>query len=226
MPSHFIHPGLARYMGTGLTSQRVRDRLVERLRAQGIANENVLTAIRFTPRHIFVDDALFSRAYDNNPLPIGYGQTISQPYIVARMSEVLLAEAPQRVLEIGTGCGYQTAVLAQLVPEVYSIERIGALSKQAEQRLRDLGLSNITLCHGDGFLGWPQHSPFEAILVTAAPLQVPDALIGQLTIGGRLILPVGTALAQRLLCLTRTPNSYHEQWLDTVNFVPLKPGTA
>lgn len=217
---------LARYLGTGMTSQRARDRLAEQLRAMGIRHREVLDAIRFTPRHVFIDEALFARAYDNNPLPIGFGQTISQPYIVARMTEALLAIEPKKVLEIGTGCGYQTAVLAQLVPEVYSVERIQALSTQAHQRLTELGLQNVTLTHGDGFLGWPQHAPFDAILVTAAPQRPPPALIEQLAIGGVLIIPVGDGFQQRLLKITRTAKGEYQDTLDAVSFVPLKPGVV
>jgi protein-L-isoaspartate(D-aspartate) O-methyltransferase len=159
--------------GIGMTSQRTRDRLIERLREKGIRNEEVLEIIRRTPRHLFVDEALSSRAYEDTALPIGFNQTISQPYIVARMTEILLEPAPQKVLEVGTGSGYQAAVLAQLVPKVYTVERIMALVPLARQRFRSLGLRNVNLKHSDGTWGWPQQAPFDAILVTAAPADIP-----------------------------------------------------
>src|ERR1700758_2505344 len=180
-----------------MTSARTRDRLVQRLREQGIANLAVLERIRTVPRHIFVDEALSSRAYEDTALPIGFGQTISQPYIVARMTEALLEGGPAeggplgKVLEVGTGCGYQTAVLAPLVTHFYTIERIEPLLARARQRLKELGVRNVRFRHGDGSLGWKAHAPYDGILVAAAPLTVPDALLKQLKVGGRLIVPLG-----------------------------------
>src|ERR1700684_2576997 len=180
-----------RITGIGMTSARTRDRLVQRLRDQGIANPAVLERIKNVPRHIFVDEALGSRAYEDTALPIGFGQTISQPYIVARMTEALLDGGPLgRVLEIGTGCGYQTAVLAPLVERIFSIERIEALYKRARERLKALEIRNVKLKHGDGAKGWKPQAPFDAILVAAAPLTIPESLVAQLALGGRLIVPV------------------------------------
>jgi protein-L-isoaspartate(D-aspartate) O-methyltransferase len=217
-----------RLRGSGMTAQRARDRLVELLRQQGIASDAVLNTIRYTPRHIFVDEALASHAYDNNALPIGRGQTISQPYIVARMSEALLQKGrPKKVLEIGTGCGYQTAVLAQLAGQVYTIERIAALMQQAQTRLADLRLSNIRFRHGDGYLGWPEQAPFDAIIVTAAPPEIPPALLAQLVVGGIMVVPVGPAYgAQRLELVRRQTHGYVSHKLDDVAFVPLQSGVA
>src|SRR5580704_5239045 len=181
-----------RMAGIGMTSARTRDRLVQRLRDQGIANPAVLDRIRNVPRHIFVDEALASRAYEDTSLPIGFSQTISQPYIVARMTEALLEGGPlAKVLEVGTGCGYQTAVLAPLVTRICSIERIGGLQERARVRLKELGIKNVRFRHGDGAEGWKAQAPFDGILVAAAPLHVPEALIAQLSLGGRLIVPAG-----------------------------------
>ena len=211
--------------GIGMTSQRTRDRLVERLRGEGIKSEQVLQVIRTTPRHLFMDEALSSRAYEDTALPIGHGQTISQPYIVARMTEALVADVvPQRVLEVGTGSGYQTAILAQLVPEVFSIERIQFLQNQARQRLGQLRLHNVRLHHGDGNLGWPQHGPFDGIIVTAAPTEVPQELLQQLSESGRLVIPTGPAGSQKLLVITRLGNEFQRELLDWVSFVPLIEG--
>jgi protein-L-isoaspartate(D-aspartate) O-methyltransferase len=215
------------FPGIGMTSRRTRERLVERLREEGISNESVLEAIRALPRHIFVDEALASRAYEDIALPIGSGQTISQPFIVARMTEALLGEGPMAsVLEIGTGCGYQTAVLARLVKRVYSIERIASLLAQARERMHALGLSNVRLRHGDGTDGWPTHAPFDGILVTAAPGFVPPALVEQLAVGGRMIIPVGAQGAQTLMLLVRTESGIEEQQLERVAFVPMISGTG
>src|SRR6478735_6699733 len=181
-----------RLAGIGMTSARTRDRLVQRLRDQGITNLAVLDRIRNVPRHIFVDEALGSRAYEDTALPIGHGQTISQPFIVARMTEALLENAsPRKVLEVGTGCGYQTAVLAPLIVTLYSIERISALQQRARRALRDLKIRNVHLRHGDGFEGWAAYAPFDGILVAAAAHSVPRQLLDQLGNGGRLIIPVG-----------------------------------
>jgi protein-L-isoaspartate(D-aspartate) O-methyltransferase len=216
-----------RLCGSGMTAQRARDRLVEILRQQGIRNEHVLNAIRYTPRHIFVDEAIASHAYDNKALPIGHRQTISQPYIVARMSEALLTATthPQKVLEIGTGCGYQTAILAQLVAQVYSIERIAALTQQAQIRLAELQRHNIHFRHGDGYLGWPEYAPFDAIIVTAAAPEIPPTLLAQLSIGACMILPVGEVnRPQTLNLVCRRITGYHNRILDSVSFVPLQNG--
>lgn len=215
------------YAGIGMTSVRTRDRLIERLRAEGIHDEQVLAAMRAVPRHIFVDEALASRAYEDTALPIGAGQTISQPYIVARMTEALVhGKRPAKVLEVGSGCGYQTAVLAQLVDQVYSVERIESLIAPARERLHALGVNNVRMRRADGFEGWPDHAPFDAILVAAAPGFVPQALVDQLTVGGRMVIPVGPQGAQRLLLLTRNENGVEEETLADVSFVPLVPGTG
>lgn len=211
--------------GIGMTSQRTRDRLVERLRQEGIEDERVLAVIRNTPRHLFMDEAISSRAYEDTALPIGHGQTISQPYIVARMTEALLKDGvPARVLEIGTGSGYQTAVLAQLVGQVYSVERIAPLLDQARHRLTTLQLTNIQFLHGDGYAGWEEQGPFEAIIVTAAPLEIPSSLIQQLANTGRLVIPAGPAGAQQLIQIRRDGNDFHQDRLDRVSFVPLQEG--
>ena len=211
--------------GIGMTSQRSRNRLVERLREMGIASETVLETIRNTPRHIFVDEALSSRAYDNTALPIGHNQTISQPYIVARMVEALLEEkSPATVLEVGTGCGYQTAILSRLVPKVYSIERIDALLNRARENFIRLGCTNIRTKHTDGNLGWPDHGPYEGIIVSAAPNEVPGKLLEQLAPGGRLVIPVGRSGEQELLSIVREENGYSERRLDWVSFVPMLEG--
>jgi len=214
--------------GIGMTSQRTRNRLVERLREGGIADSRVLDVMRQTPRHVFMDEAMASRAYEDTALPIGYGQTISQPFIVARMTEVLLQQpgSPSKVLEIGTGSGYQTAVLAQLVDQVYSVERISQLSNQARQRLRSLQLNNVTYHLGDGYLGWDKHAPFDAIIVTAAPETVPRQLLQQLVLGGRMVIPVGKPLQQRLMLITRQEEGCTELALDWVSFVPLIKGQS
>jgi len=213
--------------GIGMTSARTRDRLVQRLREQGIANLAVLDRIRNVPRHIFVDEALGSRAYEDTALPIGYGQTISQPYIVARMTEALLEGGPaESVLEVGTGCGYQSAVLAPLVTQLYTIERIEPLLRRARERLKELGVRNVRFRHGDGSLGWKAHAPYDGILVAAAPLSVPEALIKQLKIGGRLVAPIGPEGEQQLVRLTRREQRIDRESLGAVAFVPLLGGTG
>jgi protein-L-isoaspartate(D-aspartate) O-methyltransferase len=215
------------YRGIGMTSQRTRDRLISKLEEMGIKSGEVLDVIKNTPRHIFVDEALASRAYENTALPIGFNQTISQPYIVARMTEALLGgEHLKNVLEVGTGCGYQTAVLARLVKKVYSIERIAALCDRARQRLTALRIHNVRLKHGDGSRGWPEHAPYDGIMVAAAPVGVPEELLQQLAPGGRLVIPVGAAGAQKLLLITRTEGGYHEEQLDLVSFVPMQEGVG
>jgi protein-L-isoaspartate(D-aspartate) O-methyltransferase len=216
-----------RLSGIGMTSARTRDRLVQRLREQGIANLAVLDRIRNVPRHIFVDEALGSRAYEDTALPIGFGQTISQPYIVARMTEALLeAGAADNVLEVGTGCGYQSAVLAPLIGRLYTIERIEPLLARARLRLRELGIRNVRFRHGDGTLGWKAHAPYDGILVAAAPLTVPEALIKQLKVGGRLIVPIGAEGEQQLVRFTRREQRVEREPLGPVAFVPLLGGTA
>jgi protein-L-isoaspartate(D-aspartate) O-methyltransferase len=214
-----------RFSGIGMTSARTRDRLVQRLRDQGIRNLTVLDRIRNLPRHIFVDEALASRAYEDTALPIGFGQTISQPYIVARMSEALLEGAPLgKVLEVGTGCGYQTAVLAPLVTRIFTIERIEGLQKRARARLKELEVRNVRFRVGDGSIGWRAQAPFDAILVAAAPLIVPEELIEQLAIGGRLIVPAGPEGKQQLLRIVRHEKSVETKVLGAVSFVPLVGG--
>lgn len=209
-----------------MTSQRARNRLVEQLRTMGIVSEPILEAIKSTPRHLFVDEALSSRAYDNTALPIGYNQTISQPYIVARMTEALIENnsALQNVLEIGTGCGYQTLILSRFAKQVSTIERIDALLAKARERFYALKCRNVRARNGDGNLGWPEHAPFDAILVTAAPLGVPKQLMEQLSVNGRLVIPVGKSGEQSLLLITRTENGYTEKRLDSVSFVPMIEG--
>ncbi len=216
-----------RFSGIGMTSARTRDRLVQRLREQGITSLAVLDRIRNVPRHIFVDEALDSRAYEDTALPIGFGQTISQPYIVARMTEALLQGGPlQKVLEVGTGCGYQTAVLAPLVERLYSIERIAPLLDRAKERLKELGVRNVRLRHGDGSAGWKTQAPFDGILVAAAPLVVPEALLKQLQVGGRLLVPVGPEGEQELVRFTRREQRIDRESLGPVAFVPLLGGTG
>ncbi len=214
-----------RFPGIGMTSGRTRDRLIERLREDGIGDEQVLAAMRAVPRYIFVDEALASRAYEDSALPIGAGQTISQPYIVARMTEALVhGRRLSKVLEVGSGCGYQTAVLAHLVERVFSVERIASLIAPARERLRALEVNNVRMRHADGFDGWPAHAPYDGILVAAAPGYVPPALVEQLNVGGRLVMPVGAHGAQRLLSLTRTDSGVEEEVLAQVSFVPLVVG--
>ncbi|HET6725785.1 MAG TPA: protein-L-isoaspartate(D-aspartate) O-methyltransferase [Gammaproteobacteria bacterium] len=211
--------------GIGMTSARTRERLIARLKAKGIDNVSVLNAIRETPRHLFVDEALASRAYEDTALPIGHGQTISQPFIVARMSGALLAGGtPQKVLEVGTGSGYQTAVLSKLVPAIFTVERIQPLVDRARRLLRQLDIRNVRFRHSDGSWGWPEQGPYDGILVAAAPEEVPPALLEQLTPGGRLIIPVGGRGVQELVRITRRDDHYEQEMLDRVSFVPLLGG--
>jgi protein-L-isoaspartate(D-aspartate) O-methyltransferase len=215
----------SRMSGIGMTSARTRERLVQRLIEQGISDERVLDRIRHVPRHLFVDEALASRAYEDTALPIGFGQTISQPYIVARMTEQLLATGvTTKVLEIGTGCGYQTAVLSPLVGEIYSVERIAGLLSRARRTLRELKIRNANFRHADGNIGWAARAPFDGILLTAAPYAVPNALFDQLNVGGRLIAPVGPEGRQELIRFTKTDKGIERESLGPVSFVPLLPG--
>ena len=217
--------------GIGMTSARTRQRLVDRLAQKGIKNSLVLERVRSVPRHLFVDEALGSRAYEDSALPIGHGQTISQPYIVALMSQALMDEAPgagplKKVLEIGTGCGYQTAVLSPLAGQLFTIERIRGLQRTAQARLRELGCNNIRYRHGDGMQGWPGQAPFDGILVAAAPAEIPQKLLDQLTVGGRLIIPIGPPGRQNLMRIIRTEDGFDRQSLCAVSFVPLLEGTG
>ena len=210
-----------------MTSLRTRRRLVDRLRSEGISHDDVLEAILETPRHLFIDEALAHRAYEDTALPIGCNQTISQPFIVALMTQMLL-EAPgpaRKVLEIGTGCGYQSAILSQLFNWVFTVERIGELQSGARQRLMDLGYRNISYLNGDGFLGWESNAPFDRIIVTAAPAKIPQPLLDQLAVGGRLVIPVGDQI-QRLRIVDRTESGLEEQQRDAVRFVPMLKGAS
>jgi protein-L-isoaspartate(D-aspartate) O-methyltransferase len=213
--------------GLGMTSQRARDRLIERLQADGIRDRRVLDTLRQLPRHLFIDEALASRAYEDTALPIGQGQTISQPYVVARMTEVLIENGlPRHVLEVGTGSGYQCAVLASLIEQVYTVERIDELLRNARRRFRKLGLNNIRSRHDDGRLGWPDHAPFDAIIVTAAGTDLENALLDQLAPGGVLVAPVGPPGRQELLRVHSTEDGWQRETLAAVSFVPLLGGLA
>lgn len=213
--------------GIGMTSQRTRMRMVERLRADGIRDEVVLSAMGEVPRHVFVDEALASRAYEDISLPLGFGQTISSPHTVARMTELARAGRPLgKVLEIGTGCGYQAAILSRLAKEVYSIERLAPLLAKARQHFRELRMPNVRLRHGDGQAGMTEVAPFDAILVTAAATHVPEGLLDQLTVNGRMVVPLTQKGEQRLCVIERTLHGYTEKRMDVVKFVPLLPGVA
>ena len=212
--------------GIGMTSQRTRERLIQRLMDQGITRFEVLEAIRTVPRHLFVDEALAHRSYEDTALPIGYGQTLSQPYVVAKMSELALAQGrPKKVLELGSGSGYQTAILASLVDEICAIERIKPLLERARKQLRALRVRNVRLRHGDGLDGWASEAPFDLILGAAAPEHLPTQLLEQLAPGGRLILPVGGE-HQQLMMVTATPEGYVEEVIEAVNFVPMVRGVT
>lgn len=214
-----------RLRGIGMTSQRTRERMTVRLKEQGISNPVVLEVVQNTPRHIFVEEAFASRAYEDIAIPIGFNQTISQPYIVARMTELLLEKRPlEKVLEVGTGSGYQTAILAQLVKLVYSVERIYALQQRARRCLQDLRLRNVRLKHSDGGCGWEDYAPYDGILVTAAPAEMPQALLDQLARGGVLVIPIGDGRDQVLHRVTRTDNGFEVESIEPVNFVPLLLG--
>ncbi len=209
-----------------MTSARTRERMINRLIQQGITSHKILDVMRNTPRHIFMDEALAHRAYEDTALPIGYNQTISQPYIVAKMTELLLAASSRlaHVLEIGTGCGYQTAILAQLADHVYSIERIAPLQKKAKDRLWDLKLKNVSYLHSDGGWGWPDHAPYDGILVAAAPPEIPEMLLQQMAIGGVMLIPIGKDDKQQLQRVTRTESGYDIEKLEPVVFVPFLSG--
>ena len=213
------------HRGIGMTSQRTRERLIQRLYEEGLSNAHVLETIRRTPRHLFVDEALAHRSYEDTALPIGNNQTISQPYMVARMSELLLAAGPlDKVLEIGTGSGYQPAILAQLVERVFSVERIQGLQEKAKERLAQLNLRNVVFRWGDGWEGWNALGPYNGIIVTAAAANVPQALLDQLAPGGRLVIPVGAGDVQELLLIVREEDGFSRHVLDAVRFVPLLNG--
>lgn len=214
-----------RRTGIGMTSPRTRDRLVRRLKDNGITDPQVLGQIRETPRHLFVDEALASRAYEDTALPIGHGQTISQPFVVAKMTQALLAGGHlDKVLEVGTGCGYQTAVLAPLVGKIYTVERIEPLLDKARKRFRELGLRNVRASYSDGTWGWEQYAPYDGILVTAAPETLPESLLHQLADGGRLVIPVGPPRRQDLLLIERKGDEFEQTSLGAVSFVPLLGG--
>ncbi|KVV02259.1 Protein-L-isoaspartate O-methyltransferase [Pseudomonas sp. TAD18] len=213
------------HRGIGMTSQRTRERLIQRLREEGIVNHNVLEVIRRTPRHLFVDEALAHRAYEDTALPIGNNQTISQPYMVARMSELLLEDGPlDKVMEIGTGSGYQTAVLSQLVERIFSVERIKVLQDRAKERLLALNLRNVVFRWGDGWEGWPALAPYNGIIVTAVATDVPQALLDQLAPGGRLVIPVGAGEVQQLMLIVREEHGFARRVIGNVRFVPLLNG--
>ncbi len=213
--------------GIGMTSQRTRDRMIQRLFEQGVTNSQVLDMMRIIPRHIFIDEALASRAYEDTALPIGYNQTISQPYIVGKMTELLLENKSQfrKVLEIGTGCGYQTAILSQFAESVYSVERILPLQQKAKRHTELLKLKNIYYAHSDGGLGWERHAPFDGILAAAAPHEIPESLLHQLSIGGVMVIPVeNTDGTQTLQRITRLEGHYKTEYLEEVSFVPFLSG--
>ncbi len=213
--------------GVGMTSQRTRDRLVQRLREQGIMDERILDVINSTPRHAFIDEALAHRAYEDIALPIGFNQTISQPYIVARMTEVLLSNGPlNRVLEIGTGSGYQAAVLAQLTDSVFTMERVSGLLEKAVSRFKLLGLRNIQYKHADGGMGWPEKGPYDGIIVTASPRRIPDELVAQLVTGGRMVVPLGLGDHQQLTVVINSEDGVTSEVLEAVKFVPLLGGKS
>lgn len=214
-----------RLQGKGMTSYRTRARMIDRLKKQGISDQKVLEVMGNTPRHIFVDEALESRSYDDVALPIGHNQTISQPYIVAKMTEILLENGPlSKVLEIGTGCGYQTAILSPLVDKIYTVERIAPLLKKAKNNLWDLKLKNISYQHNDGGWGWPEQAPFDGIIVAAAPEKVPETLLEQMAIGGVMLIPVGGKNQQQLYKITRNESGYENEIIEAVSFVPFLSG--
>ncbi|TXL13887.1 protein-L-isoaspartate O-methyltransferase [Methylococcaceae bacterium HT4] len=212
--------------GIGMTSCRTRERMINRLIDQGISNHKILDAMRNVPRHLFMDDALASRSYEDTALPIGHGQTISQPYIVAKMTELLVDQRHlKNVLEIGTGCGYQTAMLAQLIEHVNTVERIYPLYKQAKDRLWELNIRNVSYLHSDGGWGWEQKAPFDGILVAAAPPEIPEKLLEQMAVGGIMLIPIGKERGvQELQRVIRTESGYEVEALELVSFVPFLSG--
>ena len=217
-----------RFEGICVTSRRTRERMVSRLKEQGISNTAVLKVMLDTPRHLFVEEAFASRAYEDTALPIGFNQTISQPYTVARMTELLLEKAPHmdKVLEIGTGSGYQTAVLAQLVNRVHSVERIHPLQQRARRLLQELNLRNVRLKHTDGGWGWEEYAPYDAILAAAAPDNIPESLLAQMARRSVMIIPVGKGRSQILKRITRTETGFEIEDIEPVSFVPFLPGTV
>jgi len=216
------------HQGIGMTSRRTRERLIARLKSEGITNHEVFNAIRDIPRHLFVDEALSSRAYEDTALPIGHGQTISQPYIVARMTQVLIEHQNpvNYVLEVGTGSGYQAAVLSRLVTRVYSVERIKALHLHAQKLLRELKIRNVKLKHADGGVGMPEYAPFDGIIVTAAPEGIPLGLVNQLKVGGAMVMPVGDQEEQILIKVTKAEDDYEKEFVERVTFVPMLGGVV
>jgi len=215
------------HIGIGMTSQRTRDRLMQQLQDLGIKDDQVLAVMRKVPRHLFMAEALSSRAYENTSLPIGHGQTISQPYIVARMTELLIEDGvPENVLEVGTGSGYQSAVLASLIPRVFSVERIRPLQEKAKKVLADIGIRNINFKHSDGGWGWKACGPFDGILAAAAPVEIPVNLLEQLAVGAKLIIPIGEEGKQVLQKVTRTESAYEVETIEPVSFVPFLKGKA
>lgn len=213
--------------GIGMTSQRTRDRLIRRLEAEGIKNKQVLKVMRTAPRHLFVEEAMASHAYDDTALPIGHGQTISQPYVVARMTEALLAlPQTEKVLEVGTGSGYQAYILSQIYDHVFTVERIQGLYRRTQQLFRDLRVRNVSMRYSDGSWGLPEHGPYRAIMVTAAPEEVPDALLEQLAVGGRMVIPVGAGETQELLIIDRHESGFERRVIEMVRFVPLLGGAG
>lgn len=225
--SRYLAPTLGETQGTGMTSQRARDRLTERMKTSGIHDPRVLEVIRSVPRHLFIDEALSSRAYEDTALPIGLGQTISQPYVVALMTQAILRDGvPKRVLEIGTGSGYQAAVLAQVVPEVYTVERIEELLRQARKRFRQLGYKNIRSKHDDGNIGWREYAPFDALIATAARESLDLALLDQLAVGGVVVAPLGPPGQQNLIRMVKGSDGWVREDLGTVSFVPLVRGLS
>lgn len=214
-----------RIEGIGMTSRRTRERMLARLKEQGVTHPGVLKAMLETPRHLFVEEALASRAYEDTALPIGFNQTISQPYIVARMTELLLERGPvDKVLEVGTGSGYQTAILAQLVKRVHSVERIYPLQQRARRCLQDLNLRNFRLKHSDGGWGWEEYAPYDAILAAAAPSEIPESLLAQMARRSVMVIPVGQGSTQILKRVTRTETGFVVEDIEPVNFVPFLPG--
>jgi protein-L-isoaspartate(D-aspartate) O-methyltransferase len=211
-------------LGIGMTSQRTRNRMVDRLREKGILNESVLKAMSTVPRHLFMDEAMSHRAYEDTALPINHGQTISQPWVVAKMTEIVVGESPKKVLEIGTGSGYQAAILGQVVEQVFSVERIDDLTKTARRRFIKLGYMNIRCKTGDGFKGWETEAPYDLIIATAAPEMIPESLLKQLKTGGVMLLPLGDSQKQNLVKLRKTDTGFDKEVLDAVMFVPFLKG--